>query len=99
MLRYEAGKETGECKVGPGKVELRGRETWAVCVSPTDGKPSVGVAWYNRGTKRMGLWLELGARGRLGCDEAGELAKDQSRGDLVVNDTDFDYCSEQDAGL
>lgn len=47
----------------------------------------------------MGLWPELGARGRLGCDEAGELAEDRSRGDLVVNDTDFDYCSERDGGL
>lgn len=94
MLKYEAGKETGECVVGPGKVELRGRETWAVCVSPADGKPCTGVTWYNQGTERMGLWAELGARARLVCDEAGEIEADQSRGDLVVNDTDFNYYSE-----
>lgn len=80
--------------VGPGKVELRGRETWAVCVSPADAKPCAGVTWYNQGTERMGLWAELGARARLVCDEAGEIEADQSRGDLVVNDTDFNYYSE-----
>lgn len=47
----------------------------------------------------MGVQAELGVRGRPGCDEAGEPAEDQSKGELVVNDTDFGYCSEQDGGL